>query len=109
VLAWGDQQLSIPLGRAGSAFYVRSSVSEEKGNVFAAWGEMGRPMSLRPRQLETLRELAEPSRTHSRLPVTGGRADLDLFLERHEVTLVEISPVERDETPPWWDDERVYG
>jgi xylan 1,4-beta-xylosidase len=109
VLAWGSCQLSIPLARAAFAFVVRSSVSEEKGNVFAAWGEMGRPMSLRPKQLETLRELAEPARRHERLPVTGGRAELDLYLERHEVTLVEISPVERDETPPWWDDERVYG
>ena len=113
VLAWtldgSSPKFSIPLERAASAFYVRSSVSEQEGNVFAAWGEMGRPMSLRPKQLETLRELAEPARTHGRLAVTGGRADLDLFLERHEVTLVEISPVERDETPPWWDDERVYG
>jgi len=39
----------------------------------------------------------------------AGCAELDLFLERHEVTLVEISAVERDETPPWWDDERLYG
>jgi xylan 1,4-beta-xylosidase len=109
VLAWGSRQLSIPLARAGSAFYVRSSVSEEKGNAFAAWAGMGRPASLRPKQLETLRELAEPARVHGRLAVTGGRVDLDLFLERDEVTLVEISPVERDETPPWWDDERVYG
>jgi len=109
VLAWGDRKLSVPLGRAGAAFYVRSSVSEQKGNVFAAWGEMGRPMSLRPKQLETLRDLAEPTRTHGRLAATGGRADVDLFLEPHEVTLVEISPVERDDTPPWWDDERLYG
>jgi len=109
VLAWRDRKLSVPLGRAGAAFYVRSSVSEQKGNVFAAWGEMGRPMSLRPKQLETLRDLAEPTRTHGRLAATGGRADVDLFLEPHEVTLVEISPVERDETPPWWDDERLYG
>ena len=34
--------------------------------------------------------------------------DLDLTLARHEVTLVDITPVV-DETPPWWDDRRLLG
>ncbi|MGW0808606.1 GH39 family glycosyl hydrolase [Nonomuraea sp. NPDC002799] len=101
-------RLSIPLGDATTAFALRSSVSDEQGNAWAAWCDMGRPRSPRPRQLDTLRELAEPVRTHTSLPVAGGHADLDLTLGRHEVTLVELTAV-ADETPPWWDDSRILG
>ncbi|MGW5015274.1 GH39 family glycosyl hydrolase, partial [Micromonospora chalcea] len=97
--------LSVPIGPPGtaSAFLLRSAVSEDAGNAFAAWREMGSPHSPRPRQLDALREAAEPARTHRAVPVAGGRADLDLDLARHEVTLAELTPVV-DETPPWWDD-----
>ncbi|WFE36254.1 xylan 1,4-beta-xylosidase [Micromonospora sp. WMMD975] len=97
--------LSVPLGPPGtaSAFQLRSSVSEDAGNAWAAWRELGSPQSPRPRQLDVLRETAEPARSHRALPVTAGRVDLDLTLGRHEVTLVELTPVV-DETPPWWDD-----
>ncbi|MEV4754209.1 xylan 1,4-beta-xylosidase [Micromonospora sp. NPDC049559] len=102
--------LSIPLpgAAATSAFMLRSSVSEEAGNAWAAWCEMGRPRSPRPRQLDALREAAEPARTHRSLPVADGRVELDLTLARHEVTLVEITAVV-DETPPWWDERRLLG
>ena len=62
----------------------------------------------RPRQLDALREAAEPARRHRRLPIVAGRVNLDLTLARHEVTLVELTPVV-DETPPWWDDTRLLG
>lgn len=102
-------RLSLPVGSpAGSVFVLRSSVSEEAGNAWAAWCEMGRPHSPRPRQLDALRDAAEPSRRHHSLPVVGGRVELDLSLTRHEVTLLEIEPV-TDETPPWWDDDRLLG
>jgi xylan 1,4-beta-xylosidase len=103
-------RLSVPLGpvQSASAFVLRSSVSEQAGNAWAAWGEMGRPRSPRPRQLDTLREAAEPARTHRSLPVIGGRVDVDITLARHEVTLLEITAV-TDETPPWWDDDRLLG
>ena len=38
-------------------------------------GEMGRPASPLPRQLDMLREAAEPGRSHRSLPVVGGRVD----------------------------------
>ncbi|MGN9844444.1 GH39 family glycosyl hydrolase [Nonomuraea sp. H19] len=103
-------RLSIPIGTAdtAAAFALRSSVSEEKGNAWTAWCEMGRPPSPRPRELDMLRKAAEPVRAHRSLPVAGGRTDLDLTLDRHEVTLVEITAVV-DETPPWWDDDRLLG
>ncbi|MEE6259758.1 GH39 family glycosyl hydrolase [Plantactinospora sonchi] len=115
--------LSIPVGGApddhrpadlvsdparGWAYVHRSSVNEEQGNAWTAWAEMGRPRSPRTRQLDTLREAAEPGRGHCRLRVVAGRVDLDLTLARHEVTLVEITAVV-DETPPWWDESRLYG
>ncbi|SCF08322.1 xylan 1,4-beta-xylosidase [Micromonospora coriariae] len=102
--------LSIPLGPPGttSAFLLRSSVSEEAGNAWAAWAEMGRPRSPRARQLDALREAAEPARTHRALPVATGRVEVDLTLARHEVTLLELSPVV-NETPQWWDDDRLLG
>jgi xylan 1,4-beta-xylosidase len=87
---------------------LRSSVSEQVGNAWTAWCEMGRPRSARPTQLDALREAAEPARSHRNLPVGAGRVDLDLTLARHEVTLVELTPV-ADETPPWWDDDRLFG
>lgn len=102
-------RLSVPVGGAAStAFALRSSVSEEAGNPWRAWAEMGRPASPTGRQLSVLREAAEPSRRHEALPVVGGRAELNLVLDRHEVTLVEISAV-TDETPPWWDERRLLG
>lgn len=103
-------RFSIPLedGAAPSAFVLRSSVSEEAGNAWRAWCELGRPVSATSRQLDILRGAAEPARRHWSAPIVAGRVDLDLTLDRHEVTLVEISAV-TDETPPWWDARRLLG
>lgn len=89
-------------------FVRRSTVDEEHGNAYTAWRRMGSPRSPRPGQLDMLREAAEPARSHSRLPVEDGRTDLTVTLARHEVTLVELTPVD-DETPPWWDERRLLG
>ncbi|MGW7219633.1 GH39 family glycosyl hydrolase, partial [Streptomyces sp. NPDC054826] len=104
-------RLSLPLGTPdtrGSAFALRRSVSEDAGNPWAAWREMGRPLAPDHRRLDALREAAEPARSHRSVPVTGGRADVDLVLARHEVTLLELTPVV-DETPQWWSDDRLLG
>ncbi|MGI5184806.1 GH39 family glycosyl hydrolase [Dactylosporangium sp. CA-152071] len=117
VLAWAAGQgsdghrirLSVPVGSpAVTAYVARSSVSEEAGNAWAAWREMGSPRSPGARQLDALREASEPARRHWSAPVVDGRAELDLTLAVHEVTLVEVTAV-RDETPPWWDDARLLG
>ncbi|EFE66462.1 xylan 1,4-beta-xylosidase [Streptomyces viridosporus ATCC 14672] len=103
-------RLSVPVGTAprGEAFVRRSSVDEERGNAYTAWRRMGSPRSPRPGQLDVLHEAAEPARTHHRLPVEDGRAVLTLTLARHEITLVELTPL-LDETPPWWDERRLLG
>jgi len=95
-------------GGATAAFVLRSSISERDGNAYAAWCELGRPPSPRPAELDVLREAAEVTRRHQSLPVTEGRVAVDITLTRHEVTLVEITPVV-DHTPPWWDDRRLLG
>jgi len=103
-------RLSVPVGGPGTAtaYAHRSSVSEDAGNAWAAWAQMGRPASPDRRQLAALREAAEPSRHHRSLPVSGGRVDCDLVLARHEVTLLELTPV-TDSTPAWWDGRRLLG
>jgi xylan 1,4-beta-xylosidase len=98
--------LSLPFTSA--VFMLRSSVSESAGNAWAAWCDMGRPVSPTPRQLAALRDASEPVRRHGRLPVRDGRVELDLRLDVHEVTLVELTAVV-DQTPPWWDSERLLG
>jgi xylan 1,4-beta-xylosidase len=118
VLAWAPAdptdrhtlRLSVPVGTRprGEAFVRRSTVDEEHGNAYTAWRRMGSPRSPKPSQLTVLHEASEPARTHGRLPLDDGRADLRLTLARHEVTLVELSPIE-DETPPWWDERRMLG
>jgi len=88
-----DVHLSVPLAGTGAAFVVRDRVNEHDGNAFAAWRELGRPMSPTTRQLDLLRDLARPARTHTTLPVVDGRVELDLPLAQHEVTFVELHPV----------------
>jgi beta-xylosidase len=103
-------RLSLPIAdpAARTAFLLRSSVSDESGNAWRAWCELGRPPSPTARQLDVLRQAAEPARRHGSLPVLADRAELDLHLARHEVTLAEVSPV-TDETPQRWDERRLLG
>jgi xylan 1,4-beta-xylosidase len=100
-------RLSVPVS-GGEVFLRRSSVDEERGNAYAVWRQMGSPRSPVPRQIDVLHEAAEPARGHRRLTAEDGRVDLPLTLGRHEVTLVELTPVD-DETPPWWDERRLLG
>ncbi|MET7663547.1 xylan 1,4-beta-xylosidase [Streptomyces sp. NPDC005373] len=117
VLAWAPPgtdlhtlRLSVPVGdtERDAVFLRRSSVDEERGNAYTAWRRMGSPRSPRPHQLDMLHDAAEPGRTHLRLPIEEFRVDVDLTLERHEVTLVELSPV-IEESPAWWDEGRILG
>ncbi|CAL9291856.1 MULTISPECIES: hypothetical protein [Streptomyces] len=61
-----------------------------------------------PGRLDTPRGAAEPARTHRRPTAQDGRADLPLTLSRHEVPLVEPTPVD-EEPPPRWDERRPLG
>jgi xylan 1,4-beta-xylosidase len=100
-------QLDLPFSSA-AAFVLRHRVNDEAGNAWTAWAELGRPPSPGRRELAALREAAQPVREHRRASAANGRLDLDLTLARHEVTLVELTPVS-DATPPWWDESRLLG
>ncbi|MEU6177251.1 hypothetical protein [Streptomyces coeruleorubidus] len=50
----------------------------------------------------------EPPPTHRRRTADAAPVDLPLTLSRHEITLVELTPV-ADEPPPWWDEWRLPG
>ncbi|MFF3848764.1 glycosyl hydrolase [Streptomyces sp. NPDC002328] len=101
-----ELRLSVPVAGRGEAFLRRSTVDEEHGNARTAWRHMGSPRSPKPAQLDVLHEAAEPARSHRRTPLADGRADLRLTLARHEITLVELTPL-TDETPPWWNERRL--
>ncbi|GAQ55373.1 GH39 family glycosyl hydrolase [Streptomyces acidiscabies] len=107
-----EVHLSIPLAGTGTsgpeAFVRRSTVDEDHGNAYTAWREMGSPRSPKQGQLDMLHEASEPARTHFRLPLEEGRADLRLTLARNEITLVELAPLV-DETSEWWDERRLLG
>lgn len=102
--------LDLPLAAAdgSSAVVVRRRVHEEAGNAWTAWQRLGRPASPSLRHVDLLHEAARPAVEHSTVPVRDGRLRLDLTLEQHEVTLVELEAV-RDQTPPWLDDSRIPG
>jgi len=100
-------RLSIPLPGA-QAFVRRLRVGECDGNAFAAWRELGRPRSPGRREIDLLLECARPAVEHRSAPVTAGRINLDLDLTRHEITFVEIVPVE-PEDHPGLDDRRLLG
>lgn len=91
-----------------SAAVVRRRVDERRGNAWTAWQELGRPASPRPRHLDLLHEASVPGYEHTSAAVLDGRVELDLTLDRHEVTVVEIEVV-RDDTPSWLDDTRIPG
>ena len=100
-------ELSLPV-RGDAAFVLRERVNEHDGNAFAAWREMGRPMSPTPRELDLLRACARPAVEHDTARAADGRVELDLTLARHEVTFVELTPV----TPTYHeglDDRRLLG
>jgi xylan 1,4-beta-xylosidase len=91
-----------------AAFALRERVNEQDGNAFAAWRELGRPMSPDAHQLEVLRRCAEPAREHLRLPVADGRTTLRLTLARNEITFVEVVGV-HDTAHEGLDDRRLLG
>ena len=89
-------------------FMLRERVNESDGNAFAAWRELGRPMSPDERQLDVIRRCERPAVEHHRLRTVDGRVDLHLQLSRHEVTFIELETV-RDTHHEGLDDRRLLG
>ncbi|MBR8639193.1 hypothetical protein KEF29_07295 [Streptomyces tuirus] len=67
------------------------------GRLIDAWRHRvgtGR-LDLAPRRYEA----AEPARTHRRLTAQDGRGDLPLVVNRHGISLVELTPVDHETRP----------
>jgi xylan 1,4-beta-xylosidase len=106
-----EVHLDVPVGDEPDApvAFIRKSVNEEEGNAWTAWRELGRPASPTSRQLDILREAAVPGLRHGELRTNGSRrVQLDLTLQRHEVSVVELIPVSV-EHHPGLDDDRLLG
>jgi len=90
-------RLSLPVGAAPGhrpVAFVRHRVHEQAGNAWTLWRELGRPAAPDNRTLELLYDAAEPLVEHGALATDpGGRLELDLTLERHEISLIELVPV----------------
>lgn len=120
VLAWQPVQgtghvapdkhrLRLELDAAPGEYYLqRSRTSEIEGNGRAAWLAMGSPAAPDHRQMQFIRECAEARREFGRATASEGRLQLDLTLDQHEVTLLELDPV-RDSPYPWNDEARLLG
>jgi len=108
-----DVHLSVPMTDVRrpdgtGVFMLRERVNESDGNAFAAWRELGRPMSPDERQLDVIRRCERPAVEHHRLRTVDGRVDLHLQLSRHEVTFIELETV-RDTHHEGLDDRRLLG
>jgi xylan 1,4-beta-xylosidase len=108
-----EVHLSVPMtnvqGTYGTGvFMLRERVNEADGNAFAAWRELGRPMSPNEHQLDGIRRSERPAVEHHRLRTVGGRVELRLPLSRHEVTFIELDVV-RDTQYEGLDDRRLLG
>ncbi|QTE29388.1 GH39 family glycosyl hydrolase [Pengzhenrongella sicca] len=106
-----ELSLDLPTGQAtGDAVaIVRRSVDEDDGNAWTAWRDLGRPHQPSLHQLDLLRAAAVPALHHQRMTVgDGGRVRLDVRLNRHEVTLIELLPAAAGEHPSL-DDSRLLG
>ncbi|MDR2895202.1 MAG: hypothetical protein LBV30_00885 [Propionibacteriaceae bacterium] len=106
----GDHQISLQLPlAAGPVAMMRRRVNEQMGNAWTAWRELGRPMSPTLHQLDLLDEASFPLVEHCQFvaqPVDGLR--LDLTLDRHEISLIELTPVSPC-NHPGLDDRRLLG
>lgn len=100
-------QVSIP-ATEGQYYQQRSRTHETLGNGRAAWQAMGSPDYPDHRQVELIRECAEPAREFTRVSTEAGQLRLDLTLDRHEVSLIELDPIS-SQPADWIDDARLLG
>ncbi|MDR2929474.1 MAG: cellulase family glycosylhydrolase [Propionibacteriaceae bacterium] len=87
---------------------VRRRVNEHMGNAWTAWRELGRPQAPDLHTLDLLDEASEPVVEHASYLAENGRVNLELTLDQHEVTLIELIPVVA-EVHEGLDDGRLLG
>jgi xylan 1,4-beta-xylosidase len=72
---------------------IRRRVDEECGNAWAAWRDLGRPMSPTAHELELLHEASTPALSREAKAVVDGKLELAVELGNHALELIEIIPV----------------
>ena len=103
-----EHRLSLSLPLAGEVALLRRRVNEQMGNAWTAWRELGRPQSPSLHSFDLLDEASRPQVEHATLQAEAGQVRLDLTLEQHEITLVELVPVSA-EVHEGLDDRRLLG
>ncbi|MDR2973636.1 MAG: hypothetical protein LBV00_02820 [Propionibacteriaceae bacterium] len=104
-----EHRLSIEVSCGdGAMTMVRRRVNEHMGNAWTAWRELGRPMSPDRHTLDLLEEASHPVVEHASYIAENGCLRLDLSLDQHEVTLVELIPMS-PATHEGLDDGRLLG
>ncbi|MCX7711777.1 MAG: xylan 1,4-beta-xylosidase [Clostridia bacterium] len=91
-----ELEIELPVDYA-SAFIQRNTISEEYGNPWKTWIQMGRPRFPSRQAVDTLKEVAKPLVKTSRLESENGYIKLKIKLTKNEVSLFQISEV-RDES-----------
>ena len=99
--------LEVPCAN-GRAAVVRRRVNEHMGNAWTAWRELGRPAYPDLRTLDLLDEASQPTVEHGAYLAENGTVTLDITLDQHEVTLIELIPV-TPEVHQGLDDGRLLG
>ena len=79
------------------AFVKKQTISEDYGNPWKTWIQMGRPRFPDKKTVETLKEIAKPFVSTSSEQVTDGKITLKFTLTKNEVSLIEISKI-KDES-----------
>lgn len=98
VLSKEEQQsrrykLEVPVS-FNEAFVKQKIIDEEYGNPWRTWIEMGRPRFPSKFQIQTLKEVAVPRITTSRMKAENGYLALDFTLGKNAVVLFEILKVD---------------
>lgn len=104
-----ELEMELPVDFA-SVFIKRSTISEEYGNPWRTWIQMGRPRFPSKQTVEILREVARPLVATCRVESENGCIKLKIKLTKNEVSLFEISEV-KDESHTYigLDDSKVTG
>ncbi|MGE5607262.1 MAG: GH39 family glycosyl hydrolase, partial [Bacteroidota bacterium] len=77
-----------------SVFVQRNTISEEYGNPWRTWIQMGRPRFPSRDKIEILKEVARPLVTTSRMESENGYIKLKIKLTKNEVSLFRVSEIQ---------------
>ncbi|NQU43065.1 xylan 1,4-beta-xylosidase [bacterium] len=81
-------------GMAKESFVKRQRVNEDQGNAWTCWRLLGRPRYPSRDQLHSLQDASVPGFEIRRMTASEGHLVLEFTMDRNEVTLIEMEPIE---------------